>query len=657
MIEEGSEYTIETASLWTVEDFPQNSIIEVPLLCTSLEVEKNISANFLIRDVRLNTEAEICLEAKSLGCADVNLTRRLSGLFNRKKGIIHVCATDPCHWGEIYALHVRKFKRWTFEAFSQDLLSAGMKAQLKKWVNEESGPDEEEANQDGEEAEEPGWEMPADPKRPAEEHPPEKEAGVMAGKDLPEKARPKRASALKGKDKDQEARAGLRARLDTVKEKVMTTPRLDRTPAGPAVRDRKREPISVEDSPSPELSPSVERELLESGTELREVSMDETAKRKRRIPVGDRDGIARKRKKDKEATLAITTGDELVMAGSRQVSDGKNNSSKSCQMQLAKRASETALVRENRRREQKKKATKQQPAHQLVKALTQLTKGRSQRRSGSSKKKVKVKKEKRNKPSSRRKKKPDGGDDSPDSEGSYSDEDDYDSEEESAKSSESGRSHRGEAPLKRKSRKDPGSVLLMLVEHARNQLDQSARVSVPDEEMKTVTGGIRLSSYFQIIVRPQLGNSMAQAREMHHLANSMDLLRQGQLTVLGDVLASRFMSLHQSVLDGSWTTARHMELMPLEDVSAAGTDIVLQARRRAKLAAKAASPELWSPSPYSRAKGGRGRGSGWDQSQDQKGKGRKGPKGKGKGKSWWPQAPPPDGEGEIPKKKDKGGDK
>lgn len=513
MTEEGSEYTVETAALWSLVDFPPNSIIEVPLLCTSLGVEKDISANFLVRDARLNTEAEICLEVKSLGCADANL----------------------CHWGDIYAWHVKKFKRWSYEAFSQELLSASMKAQLKKWINEEITLEDEDGPQEGEEAEEAGWEMPVDPRKPPDKDKSNEALEAKSGKELTERGKPTRPSAMKDKDRDRESRAGLRARLDAVKERVLTQPLLDRHPAGHAVRDRRREPINVEDSPSPGFSPSVERELLESGTELREAGETEAVRKRRKPPREDVVSIPHRRRKI-----------PLVEAGVRQVIPGKSSSSKSCQMQLATRASEAALVRETRQKERKKKATKRQPAQQLVKALTRIAKGSRSRRSGSSKRKTKVKKEGKRKRSGQKKGDPGGGDDSPGSEGSYSDEEYYESEEESAKSSESGETHRGEPPLKRKSRKDPGSVLLMLVEHARNQLDQSARVSVPEEEMKTVTGGIRLSSYFQIIVRPQLGNSMAQAREMH-LANAMDLLRQGQLTVLGDVLASRFMSLRQSV--------------------------------------------------------------------------------------------------------------
>ena len=80
---------------------------------------------------------------------------------------------------------------------------------------------------------------------------------------------------------------------------------------------------------------------------------------------------------------------------------------------------------------------------------------------------------------------------------------------------------------------------------------------------------------------------MTQIREMHHLSNTMDCLRRGDLGLVGDLLASRFISLHQSVLDGSWQAARHLEILPMEEVSAAGQSIVLKARKHARLTAKA----------------------------------------------------------------------
>ena len=143
-----------------------------------------------------------------------------------------------------------------------------------------------------------------------------------------------------------------------------------------------------------------------------------------------------------------------------------------------------------------------------------------------------------------------------------------------------------DAPLRKKSRKKPGSVLQLLVEHARQQLDQSAKVEV-NPEGTDPTSGVRMTSYFNIIIRPQLGQAMGPTRELHHLSTAIDCLRKGDLGLLGDLLASRFISIHQATIDGGWQAARHLEIMPLEDVSAAGQNIVLQARKHARLAARA----------------------------------------------------------------------
>ena len=169
----------------------------------------------------------------------------------------------------------------------------------------------------------------------------------------------------------------------------------------------------------------------------------------------------------------------------------------------------------------------------------------------------------------------------------------------------------------------------MLLQHARSQLDQGAKVQVQDAESLTMTSGVRMGSYFAICVRPQVGNAMAQARELHHIAQAIDLLRQGDLDLLGDVLAGRFMSLHQSVIDGSWATARHLELLPLEEGTAAGPEVVLEAKRHARLAAKLAPADQWNWGNSGKGKGGRGKASSWHDSYGvQKGKGKKGAKGK-----------------------------
>ena len=74
-----------------------------------------------------------------------------------------------------------------------------------------------------------------------------------------------------------------------------------------------------------------------------------------------------------------------------------------------------------------------------------------------------------------------------------------------------------EPPLKRKSKEKPGSVLQLLVQHARDQLDQTAKVSVLEKTADPTNMGIKLASYFSIVVRPQMGQAMGPLREMHML--------------------------------------------------------------------------------------------------------------------------------------------
>lgn len=196
-----------------------------------------------------------------------------------------------------------------------------------------------------------------------------------------------------------------------------------------------------------------------------------------------------------------------------------------------------------------------------------------------------------------------------------------------------------EAPLRKKARSRPGSVLAMLVEHAKEQLDQSSVVSVPDGSDHQLTQGVKLTSYFQILLKAKLVGAMAQQREMHHLSICMDLLRGGKLSSLGDALAARFLSLHQSVLDGNWVAARHMELYPLEESTAASTSIVLKTRKHAKLAAKAQGYDIGNYGRgFGRGRGGKGKSDYWNQDQGEKGKKGKGLKGKGRGagkNTWW----------------------
>jgi hypothetical protein len=334
------------------------------------------------------------------------------------------------------------------------------------------------------------------------------------------------------------------------------------------------------------------------------------------------------------------------------------------QAQLLSQAAKAAQEKAGRIQGEKEKAKKKDPGALLVRLLQQAT-------GGDKKKKKKKKKKKRahssglpqgSRDSQRRKRQRDGSGDPGSSPSSSSGSgqtsgSDLNSEDALGESSSSSEDLRMEPPLRKRAREKPGSVLQLLVEHARAQLDQSAKVTVGREEEKNYMTGVKLSSYFSIIIRPQGGTVNAQMREMHLLSACMDALREGALDHVGDLLAARFISLHQSILDGNWVAARQLELLPLEETSAAGPQLVLQARKQAKLAAKVAQPELWTAPGAGKGRGSRRKGTGSpDWQQDSKGKSKKGGRGKGKGRGWWGQG----GESHEPdpsKKKEKASEK
>ena len=118
------------------------------------------------------------------------------------------------------------------------------------------------------------------------------------------------------------------------------------------------------------------------------------------------------------------------------------------------------------------------------------------------------------------------------------------------------------------------------------------------------------------------------------LAMTIDLLRKGDLARVGDSLSARFMAIHQSLVDQSWGTARHMELFPLEETTAASSALVLASRKHSRLVDKVQGKGTWQSQG-----GGKGKGSyraDWANWSEGPSKGKKGKggaqKGKGKGK-------------------------
>jgi len=171
----------------------------------------------------------------------------------------------------------------------------------------------------------------------------------------------------------------------------------------------------------------------------------------------------------------------------------KDTSTGSLQAQLLNQAAKAAQEKAGRIRGEKEKARRKDPSTVLVKWLQQAA--------GGGKKKKKKKKGERSQRSDpyqegnsegrkrRRKKDPGGPDSSPSSSNGSGQTScsDLSSNEALEASSSSSEDLRMEPPLRKKARERPGSVLQLLVEHARAQLDQSSKVVIGKESGKDYT--------------------------------------------------------------------------------------------------------------------------------------------------------------------------
>ena len=641
MTEEGEEFAITEPITWGSFLPIRGQVLEVYLPATDWESPAGLLVGLWVKEVNVTEQGEILVEVKSLGCNDAGVTKRLSNVFNRRVGLIHLCTEEKCRNVEAN-MHVRRLRSWSVEAFQRTYISEYTKRCLRSWLS--GMPEGEDEKGDMDLLGDTGLETPPIPTTPVDdgwEPVPEKEAkspkippprkGPRASKAAPAASKGKVAgngSGEKGID-----RAELRQRLEGARARM-----LGQKP-GAAVRG------VAEDLNGPEWVPSSESEHLDLQREpLEDLDQEQQAQilakrreRKKKIRA------LRKKEKEEAPKKIMNVGGRLnqVERGADHRAASSAGTTKDFQGQLMEQALEVRKERMKKTREEKRRQTQKDPAHQLAKILTEVVKGKDRKKGsgerGSGDKLIK--KEKKEPQKSKKRKHRDGGDpggdDPPTDDSYYSDWSGSEDGEADVDSSSDGQAKKLMGPLRRKSKANPGSVLQTLVAHARAQLDQSAKVQVGSELEKNLTGGVKISSYFAIVVRPQLGSSMAQIRELHHLAQAIDLLRQGDLSLLGDVLAGRFMSIHQSVLDGSWRTARHLELLPFEEGTAAAPEVVLEARRQAKIAEKLVPGDNWGWTNNYRGRGGRGRGSTWADSQnDTKGKGKKGGKGKGKYKGY-----------------------
>ena len=344
-----------------------------------------------------------------------------------------------------------------------------------------------------------------------------------------------------GKADEAKKREALKAKLKSLRGAHKDQE--DKSPVEvPSGSDRKEGDGSEEDSTG--YSPS---ELLNTGTQL-EDKPKKKEKRKER----------RRSEKDREIVPYEAT---------------RGSSTKGWSDQLLNRALAVKDVRDQARKKAKKKDRKDKALNLLKQILTGGSEGDKKKRTGSKKRK-----------SRKRRRLEDGVIVS----SSVSSSGESSTKEASAEEVSSEEDL--EAPMKKRSRDSPGSVLSLLTEHVRSQMEQESLTELGDGR-KRVTSGVKVTTYFHLHIKPTYAHHLRELRELYMLAMTIDLLRKGDLARVGDSLSARFMAIHQSLVDQSWNTAKHMELFPLEETTAASSALVLASRKHSRLVDKVQGKE------------------------------------------------------------------
>lgn len=584
VIEEGVEVALDDHREWSALSPIKGHVLEVHLPSTSMADPPDAWAAFVILQVANRLDGSLVLRVKHLGAEDKPIALALDLQFNQQERSIHLCLSQPCidvggEGQELppHTLHVTRVRLWSLAGFGavQDYIEEGRLNEAAKWIKVKERVPKAKAG-------------------PRRETPARKERKPRAPKAKDKAEKPPKGGRPREEPKmSEKERTALRNKLQDIRRRLQGA----ETPGKKDAEDEKSSPQVLSDEEDVSDGYSAESfasalgdAKLTTGMELGDMAA-ELAKAEAR---------QRKKRKQKGGDHIDPRDAQLVL---------KESTLKGLSGQLLQKAVE--VTRSQKKRKKKQEQKHQTDAQKLTDVLSKIL-----TRSSQGKKDAKKKRKKRHK------KLQDGTIVSySGSSGSSSPEP---AEEETSESDI-------EAPLRKKSRDHPGSVLNMLVAHVRSQLEEGAVTEVSSSKNQ-VTGGVKIMSYFNLHIKGSYPLHLRELRELHHLAASLDLVRTGDIARAADALSARFIALHQALVDGSWGTAKHMELYPLEEVSAAGHAAVLATRKHAKLVAKVqgADSGSWSSSWPRAGKGWKGKGD-WG-SSDQRSDGRGETKGKGKGK-------------------------
>ena len=572
--DEGAEIKVGDMN-WPLLVCPVGSVLEVALNGSSLGLGATTEAwlAVLVTGHHTSAKAGTWLQVEVLGCeSDAALedaTRILT------LGYLHLCSEDPCpHGTEEDAVHVTTVRCWLAEHFKADYLSPRGTAALRRAVEAGKGL--------------------ATGVGPPSSRPAPRRARVPK-----EAARPKTSAAAKKRKE---------ANVIEVAGSEDEGFGDDLTEAGPPDRAALRETLRRT------------KERILGGTKA------DSPRTRGGGPAGG-SGLRLSKRVQEESHLvagtALNPGRSTPLRVA-QLEDTREEEGRSLIKRLEKSSDASAVllaraVQSSQSQVRKEKNRKERDRKSGLQALMDLIKGKKKK-----KKKKKKGDRKRKQPSGKGHIKPDPDDSGGGSGSSGSSSSSSSRGQKRRRSSSDEESEMScEPPLRRRAAREPGSVMTMLVKHAQEQLDRGALLE-QEGEAAGLTTGVKISTFFALLIRPYYPAGNALMRELYSLGQTIDLLRSGRLPEAAGALASRFIAVHTALAEGGWSTASQLELYPLEPVQSASVATMLQAQKHRRLVQRS---QGFSPSRWTSGNKGKGKGGSWSE------KGQKGEnKGKGKGK-------------------------
>ena len=133
---EGELFVMEDGERWPLLNIGRGDCVEIELKHTDWDPPSEATAGFLVMSRFVSGDGGMGLVAHSVGCTDPSLNKKLSSMFNRKEGCIHLCSSTPCTEAEEGYLHSTRVRVYTREGFNPSYFTASHRRQVAKWLGE-----------------------------------------------------------------------------------------------------------------------------------------------------------------------------------------------------------------------------------------------------------------------------------------------------------------------------------------------------------------------------------------------------------------------------------------------------------------------------------------------------------------------------------------